>query len=48
MSLENAKDVIGHWREDYQTLRLNRGLGGLKPEDFRVQKTEYLQDPVAL
>jgi putative transposase len=48
ISLDHARQVIEQWREEYQTLRPHSGLGGLTPEEFRIQETQYFQEPVVL
>lgn len=48
MSLDHAREVIGQWRDDYQTLRPHSGLGGLTPEEFRIIEAKSFQEPVVL
>jgi putative transposase len=48
MSLDHARQVIGQWREEYQTLRPHSGLGGRTPEEFRIQEAKSFQEPVVL
>jgi len=35
--------VIELWKEDYNTTRPHSALGGLTPEEFLAQQTEYFQ-----
>ncbi|NTV68294.1 MAG: transposase [Chlorobaculum sp.] len=48
MSLEHAREVIGQWRDDYHAIRPHSGLGGLTPEEFRIQDAKSFQEPVVL
>jgi len=47
MSLDHAREVIGDWRDDYQSIRPHSGLGRLTPDEFRVRETECFQKQVA-
>jgi len=46
MSLEHAREIIGQWREDYNSIRPHSSLGALTPEEFLVQQTEFCQKEV--
>jgi len=50
LSIEDAKEKIEMWREDYNEFRPHSSLGGLTPrqftERFEVQKTSFLTGPV--
>jgi putative transposase len=43
LSLDHARVVIELWKEDYNTNRPHSALGGLTPEEFLAQQTEYFQ-----
>ena len=47
LSLDHASAVIAEWKEDYNTMRPHSALGGLTPEEFLAQQTEYFQLQVA-
>ena len=48
MSLNHAREVIGQWRKEYQTVRPHSALGGLTPDEFRIQEAEIFQEQVVL
>jgi len=37
MSLGHAREIIGEWREDYNSIRPHSALGTLTPEEFLAQ-----------
>jgi putative transposase len=46
MSLAHAREVIGKWQEDYNSIRPRSGLGRLTPEEFLVQQKDFYQEEV--
>ena len=46
MSLDHAREVIGQWQEDYNSIRPHSGLGRLTPEEFLVQQKDFYQEEV--
>jgi putative transposase len=44
MSLDHAREVIGQWQEDCNSIRPHSSLGRLTPEEFLVQQTDYCQE----
>ena len=45
MSLDHAREVIGQWREEYQTIRLHSRTGGLTPDEFLIREALNFQEP---
>ena len=48
LSLDHAREVIGQWQEDYNSIRPHSSLGRLTPEEFLVQQTDFCQEEVVL
>jgi putative transposase len=46
MSLGHAREVIAEWRDDYNSIRPQSGLGMPTPEEFLAQQTECFQKQV--
>ncbi|NTV92145.1 MAG: transposase, partial [Chlorobiaceae bacterium] len=46
MGLDHAREVIGKWQEDYNSIRPHSSLGRLTPEEFLVKQTECFQKQV--
>jgi len=46
MSLDHAREVIGQWQEDFNSIRPHSSLGQLTPEEFLVQQTDCCQEKV--
>ncbi|NTW81835.1 MAG: transposase [Chlorobiaceae bacterium] len=46
VSLDDAREVIGEWRDDYQSIRPHSGLGCFTPEEFRLREMECFQKKV--
>ena len=43
LNLEHAREIIGEWLEDYNSIRPHSSLGTLTPEEFLVQQAEFCQ-----
>jgi len=48
LSLDHAREVIGQWQEDYNSIRPHSSLGRLTPVEFLVQQTNFCQEEVVL
>jgi transposase InsO family protein len=40
--------LIVQWRDDYHSIRPHNCLGGLTPEEFRIQETKSYQETFVL
>jgi putative transposase len=41
MSLENAREVIGQWQADHNSIQPHSSLGRVIPEEFLIQLTDF-------
>jgi putative transposase len=47
MTLDHAREVIGLWQKDYNSIRPHSSLGKLTPEEFQVQQKDFFHKMVA-
>ncbi|NTW70474.1 MAG: transposase [Chlorobiaceae bacterium] len=45
-TLDHAREVIGLWQKDYNSIRPHSSLGKLTPEEFQVQQKDFFQEMV--